>query len=117
ADRAEDLVDAVVDLLTEPLDDPFQAEWVSVPSLGFRSWLRFELAARLGAGEAGPEHAAGITANIEMPFPGSLRWRILRAHSALEGRSDAMDPWEVDRLVWTVLEVMADPSADIDQRL
>lgn len=117
ADRAEDLVDQVVELLAQPLADPFQSEWVSVPSLGFRSWLRFRLAERLGTATLGPEGDAGIVANIEMPFPGSLRWRILRAHSAAEGRTDPSDPWEVDRLMWSVLEVMADPSADIDQRL
>lgn len=117
ADQAGALVDRVVELLADPLDDPFQAEWVSVPSFGFRSWLRFELARRLGAPDGGVEVEAGITANIEMPFPGSLRWRILRAHRATAERYQTSDPWEVDRLVWSVLDVMADPEADIDQRL
>lgn len=118
ADRAADLVDRVVELLVDPLPDPFQSEWVSVPSFGFRSWLRFELASRLGVATGGTEATAGIAANIEMPFPGSLRWRVLRAHRALGGPdSDSADPWEVDRLVWTVLDVMSDPAAEIDQKL
>ncbi|NLD75127.1 MAG: exodeoxyribonuclease V subunit gamma, partial [Acidimicrobiales bacterium] len=113
ADRAEDLVDALVDHLATPLDDPFQSELVIVPSLGFRSWLRFRLAERLGAAGS----SSGIAANIEMPFPGSLRWRILRRHGHLSGRTDDSDPWEVERLVWSVLDVMADPSSCIHPRL
>src|SRR5690606_32540656 len=109
----EDLVDVLVEHLATPLADPFQAEWVSVPSLGFRSWLRFRLAERLGAAGAGD----GIAANIEMPFPGSLRWRVLRAHRTLEGREHTTDPWEVERLVWSVIDVMADPASRIHQRL
>jgi exodeoxyribonuclease V gamma subunit len=115
-DRATDLVDAVVDLLAAPLADPFQSEWVSVPSLGFRSWLRFELARHLGAAGDGGS-GDGVVANIDMPFPGSLRWRILRAHGARAGRPEGVDPWEVDRLVWAVLDVMSDPDAEIDERL
>lgn len=128
ADRAADLVDSLVEMLADPLADPFQSEWVSVPSLGFRSWLRFELSQRLGQstgadGSADPTTSDralggdGVAANIEMPFPGSLRWRILRAYSAGQGRLGTSDPWEVDRLVWTVLEVMSDPETHIDDRL
>lgn len=116
ADRAEDLVDLLVDRLATPLADPFQAEWVAVPSLGFRSWLRFRLAERLGAG-AGQPPGTGIAANLEMPFPGALRWRILRAHGRAEGRHHTTDPWEVERLVWSVLDVMADPTSTIHERL
>ena len=114
ADRADDLLDELVRELSTPLPDPFQAEWVSVPSLGFRTWLTHRLAERLGA----PHHSgAGVVANVELPFPGSLRWRLLRAHGARTGHGDPTDPWQVERLVWSVLDVMADPAADVSPRL
>ncbi len=131
ADRPEDLLDVLVAQLRVPLADPFASEWVSVPSLGFRSWLRHQLSLRLGAGG----HGDGIVANVEMPFPGSLRWTVLRAHSAQVGRgdqddivhddglrdaggpADQDDPWQVDRLVWSVLEVLSEPPPGLDSRL
>src|SRR5690606_23500665 len=57
-DTPEELVEALASSLARPLDDPFAAEWVSVPSFGFRSWLRLRLAERLGAGGSG----AGVVA-------------------------------------------------------
>jgi exodeoxyribonuclease V gamma subunit len=69
ADRPEDLLDDLLARLSIPPDDPFAPEWISVPSLGFRTWLQLQLAQRLGASG----RADGIVANIEFPFPGSLR--------------------------------------------
>ena len=113
AARPEDLLDDLVSRLSRPSVDPFAPEWVSVPSLGFRSWLQLELARRLGA--AG--HQDGIVANVEFPFPGSLRWTVLRAHSAAAGRVELDDPWQLDRLTWCVLEVLSDPPLELDERL
>lgn len=113
ADRPEDLLEELVAHLGSPLADPFEQEWVSVPSLGFRTWLQQQLSERLGA--AGRRD--GITANIDLPLPGTLRWLVLRAHSAYCGAADPVDPWQVDRLVWSVLEVLSEPPGNLDARL
>ncbi|NLV55927.1 MAG: exodeoxyribonuclease V subunit gamma, partial [Acidimicrobiales bacterium] len=118
ADRAEELVDALADALAAPGGDPFAPQWVTVPNLGFRSWLRARLAGRLGARSAGDGTAGdGVVANVEMPLPGTLRWRLLAAHARHAGLPDGPDPWSVDRLVWAVMAVMTDPGATIDDRL
>lgn len=111
--RAEDVVDALVDALAIPLVDPFQAEWVSVPTLGFRSWLRFRLAERLGAKRSGD----GVLANVDMPFPSEMRWRVLAALARRRGDPEVLDPWRPERLVWSLMAVMSDERADIDDRL
>ncbi len=119
ADRPEDLLDELVAALREPLDDGsvaslFTPEWVSVPSLGMATWVRGQLSRRLGAGALHD----GISANIEYPFPGVLRWAILDAHRlAADPTAELADPWRVDRLVWSVLEVLSDPPGDLDDRL
>ena len=113
AGRPEDLLDDLLARLSIPPDDPFAPEWISVPSLGFRTWLQLQLAQRLGASG----RADGIVANIEFPFPGSLRWTVLRAHSASLGQVDQDDPWQVDRLVWSVLHVLSEPPSELDSRL
>jgi exodeoxyribonuclease V gamma subunit len=113
ADRPEDLLDELVAGLSEPSADPFAKDWVSVPSLGFRSWLQLRLADRLG----GTGRADGVVANVDLPFPGSLRWALLRAHRIHEGRADETDPWQVDRLVWSILHVLSDSPPGLDPRL
>lgn len=115
ADRPEELIDELVDRLAAPLADPFAREWVSVPSLGFRNWLRQELSLRLGARADGA--GDGIVANIDLPFPGALRWLVLDAHRAHTGVAEQADPWSLDRLVWSVLEVLADPPPGLEPRL
>lgn len=74
-------------------------EWVAVPSLAMGRWLALELARTLGA--SGPSATDGVAANIVFGFPGSLRMAVLGAASAGEP-----DPWQVDSLVWAVLEVL-----------
>lgn len=113
ADRPEDLLDDLLARLEVPPADPFAQEWISVPSLGFRTWLQLQLAQRLGASRG----ADGIVANVDLPFPGSLRWTVLRAHSAHMGQVDRDDPWQVDRLVWSVLHVLSEPPSGLDPRL
>lgn len=113
ADRPEDLLDDLVARLSVPPNDPFAQEWISVPSLGFRVWLQLRLAERLGASG----RSDGIVANIHLPFPGSLRWTVLRAHSAYLGQVDQDDPWQVDRLVWSILHVLSEPPTELDPRL
>lgn len=112
-ERPEDLLDDLAALLSVPPPDPFDKDWVAVPSLGFRSWLQLQLAHRLGV----DRFSDGIVANIDFPFPGTLRWTVLRAHCAHLGHENRLDPWQVDGLVWSLIHVMSDPSSDLDHRL
>jgi exodeoxyribonuclease V gamma subunit len=96
------LGDALAQLLTEPLADPFATEVVAVPTAGVRDWLQRHLALRLGA----TGHSDGVVANVDMMFPGRF------VAAALGLRTDEPDPWEVERLTWAVLTVLA--RADLD---
>ena len=75
-------------------------EWVAVPTVAMQRWLALELARSLGS--SGPETADGVAANIVFSFPGGLRRAVLEA-----GHGDRTDPWQVDSLVWAVLEVLS----------
>jgi len=100
ASRVEPLAAVLAEMLAEPLEDPMTPEWVAVPTVGMRRWLALELARSLGA--SGPGTGDGVAANIRFPFPGALRQAVLEA-----GRGGgADDPWQVDRLVWAVLELL-----------
>ena len=121
ADRPQDLINALVQGLSEPTPDPFQQEWVSVPSLGFRNYLNQELALQLGT-DREKGQAGGISANIQMVCPGALRWLILDADRAEQGSGQSaaeqiVDPWRAERLVWTLLEVLSGSSSGLDERL
>ncbi len=109
ADRAEALVDHLVDVLAVPPADPFERDWVAVPSIGMRRWLSQQLSRRLGAGGAGD----GISANIRLPFPAELRQLVLDQVLPGEAPQPAgADRWQVERLVWAVLEVLHEAGID-----
>jgi exodeoxyribonuclease V gamma subunit len=83
-------------LLATPLRDPFAAEVLAVPTAGVRDWLQRQLALRLGA----TGRHDGVSANIDMVFPGQFVAR------ALGQPADAVDPWDIDHLTWAVLQVL-----------
>ncbi len=83
-------------------------EWVAVPTVAMRRWLALELARCLGSSSAA--NGDGVAANIVFGFPGSLRQAVLAA-----GRDAEQDPWQVDSLVWAVLDVLV--SRRLDDRL
>jgi exodeoxyribonuclease V gamma subunit len=90
----------LAELLADDPSDPMTPEWLAVPSHGMRRWLSLELARHLGASGAG--RSDGIAANIIPAFPGDLRTAVLAVD-----RTDAdLDPWHIERMVWTVLEVI-----------
>ena len=100
ADQVGPLAATLGHVLAEPPPDPMTPDWVAVPSMGMRRWLALELARSLGAST--PGSGDGIAANIEFTFPGTLRQSVLDA-----GRDEeTLDPWEVEQLVWTVLDVL-----------
>ncbi|MCJ7436275.1 MAG: exodeoxyribonuclease V subunit gamma, partial [Acidimicrobiia bacterium] len=105
ADRVGPLAVALAEVLAEPPADPMTPDWVAVPTLGMHRWLALELARSLGA--SGPDAGDGIAANITFTFPGALRQRVLGVghdadHDA--GSDERGDPWQVEHLVWAVLD-------------
>ena len=101
ADRTDRLADALADLLAEPLDDPLEQEVVVVPARGVERWLTQRLSHRLGGGTLGSD---GVCAGVRFVSPRSL--------VALLTGTDRTDPWDPDRLVWTVLDAI---DASVDQ--
>jgi len=99
AERADRLADVLAEILAAPLDDPFAAEVVSVPTRGIERWLVQRLSARLGAGESDD----GVCANIDFPFPRTLVGSALALASGIE---PAQDPWLPERMVWPLIEVV-----------
>jgi exodeoxyribonuclease V gamma subunit len=106
AGRADQLAARLAETLAEPPLDPMEMEWVGVSSQGMRRWLLLELARHLGA--ASPEAGDGVAANFDLPLPGSLRVEVLGA-----GRPEEdLDPWSIDRLVWSLLTVSRSHQSD-----
>jgi exodeoxyribonuclease V gamma subunit len=113
------LADRLADTLAGPRDDPFTPDWVAVPTAGMRGWLRLHLARRLGAGE-GPGATDGVTAHVAMPFPGALLHAVVDAEQLDLARhrppgaveAEAFDPWRLEHLVWSVLEVVHGAGGD-----
>ncbi|WP_067432552.1 exodeoxyribonuclease V subunit gamma [Nocardioides jensenii] len=100
AERTDLLASGLAGLLVEPLPDPFAQEVVVVPARGVERWLTQRLSHHLGVGPRGGD---GVCAGVRFLSPHSLV-------SLLLGR-ERDDPWDPDRLVWTVLEVI-DTSLD-----
>ena len=95
APRTDLLADALGDLLSTPLDDPFAQEVVVVPAKGVERWVTQRLSHRLGTGERGGD---GVCAGVRFLQPRSLV-------SLLLGR-ESDDAWDPDRLVWPLLEAI-----------
>lgn len=97
-----EVVDAAADFLSQP-GDLFMPQRLVVPTAGAKAWLAAKLAERLGAGDkaAGGVGGDGVIANVEFSYPGTISSLI----SADTRPPD--DPWAVDRLAFTILEVLA----------
>ncbi len=104
SERADALVDALVELLVEPPagqeQDPFAAEVVAVPTRGVERWLTHRIAATVGTS---PGRADGVCANVAFPFPGRLVGDVLAEATGVDRHED---PWRPERLVWPLLEVI-----------
>ncbi len=100
AERTDILADALGELLTAPLDDPFARDIVAVPARGIERWLTQRLSTVLGA-----THGDGVAANIDFPSPSRLVAEVLAAASDTTAEDD---PWLHSRVLWTVLDVIDD---------
>ena len=97
ADRTDVLADALGELLTTPLPDPFAEEFVVVPARGVERWLAQRLSHRLGTGPRGGD---GVCAGVRFLSPRSLVALLLGVEQD--------DPWDPDRMVWPLLGVIDD---------
>ena len=102
AERADGLVEALAELLADPLPDPFEPDVISVPTRGMERWLTQRLSSSLGAT---PGRADGICANVAFPFPYKL---VGDAVATASGVDPETDPWSPQRAVWPLLEVVGE---------
>ena len=93
------LAEQLAELLAQPPDDPFAEELVVVPAKGVERWLTQRLSHRLGAVRGDD----GVCAGVRFLNPRSL--------VALLTGTERDDPWDPDRFVWPLLEVI-DASLD-----
>ncbi len=97
APRTDRLADALGELLSRPLADPFAEEVVAVPAKGVERWLTQRLSHRLGTSPGGSD---GVCAGVRFLSPRSLVGLLLDR--------DRDDAWDPDRLVWPLLGVIDD---------
>ncbi|QNN55135.1 exodeoxyribonuclease V subunit gamma [Nocardioides mesophilus] len=97
AERTDLLADGLAELLASPLEDPFAEEVVVVPARGVERWITQRLSHRLGVGGRGGD---GVCAGVRFLTPHSL--------VALLLGKERDDPWDPDRLVWPLLDVIDD---------
>ena len=97
AERTDLLADGLAELLATPLEDPFAEEVVVVPARGVERWVTQRLSHRLGVGGRGGD---GVCAGVRFLSPHSL--------VALLLGKQRDDPWDPDRLVWPLLDVIDD---------
>ncbi len=100
AERADALVQALGELLADPLEDPFASEVVAVPTRGMERWLSQRLSSRLGAT---PGRQDGICAGVVFPSPRRLIADSLAAASDIDPDED---PWQPERLTWPLLSLV-----------
>src|SRR5918992_1042073 len=100
AERADTLARALGELLAEPLADPFAAEIVAVPAKGVERWLAQQLSHRLGASGAASD---GVCAGVAFPSPAAV---VAGAVGAATRAGTADNPWQPERAVWPLLEVI-----------
>jgi exodeoxyribonuclease V gamma subunit len=100
SERADALVDALVEVVAAPMPDPFATEVVAVPTRGVERWLTHRLGATVGTS---PGRTDGVCANVEFPFPGRLVGDVLAVATGVDRDED---PWRTERLVWPVLSVL-----------
>jgi exodeoxyribonuclease V gamma subunit len=102
SNRAERLVDALAELVSEPLPDVFLRETIVVQGKGMERWLSMELARR-----------HGVWANPAFPFPRTLlndASRLLLGEEAFANAA-AFEPeallWRIARLLPALVEQAA----------
>jgi exodeoxyribonuclease V gamma subunit len=98
AERSAALADALAQVLSRPLADPFTREVIAVPAKGVERWLTQRLSTVLGA-----TTTDGVAANIAFPSPTRL---VDEAIAAASGGDADDDPWAPQRVLWTLLRII-----------
>ncbi len=109
AERADTLVEALGEVMSAPLPDPFATEVVAVPTRGVERWISQRLSHRLGS-----VTGDGVCAGVVFPSPSTLA---LSCVAAVGGGDPDADPWGTDRLQWDVLSVLDQAGAAEDAGL
>jgi exodeoxyribonuclease V gamma subunit len=97
SNRVERLLDALVEVVAEPLPDPLAPEHIVVHSRGMAVWLQQRLASRLG-----------VWAGGAFPFPRRFLHDCFRAVLG----DDAVDAFEKRHLLWSIAAVLPDHLGD-----
>ena len=96
SNRSERLVDALAEVVRQPLSSPLAPERIVVQSKGMERWLAMQLSRRLR-----------VFANAEFPFPRHL---LERAFDAVLGpRDPALPAWDERTLLWSIAATPAAP--------
>jgi exodeoxyribonuclease V gamma subunit len=97
----DDVVAPAKDFLCRSVDF-FARQRIVVPTAGAKAWLAAKLAEQLGAsrGGDGKPMGDGIVANVEFSYPGPI------SSLLSDAPRPEIDPWDVDRLTFTILEVL-----------
>ncbi|MFM7040848.1 MAG: exodeoxyribonuclease V subunit gamma, partial [Planctomycetaceae bacterium] len=103
----DDVVQPALDFLSRPVD-LFARQRIVVPTAGAKAWLAAKLAEKLGATEGpdGRPMGDGIVANVDFSYPGTISSLIS------ETVRPETDPWDVDHLTFTILEVLEQESLE-----
>ena len=95
SNRVETLIEALVDVLREPVGPPTVKEIVAVQSRGMETWLSMELSRRFG-----------IWAEGAFPFPRALIEGLFDA--VLGARDTETAPYTAEAMTWAVLAALPD---------
>jgi len=92
SNKIENLVDALADILKQPLASPFTPEVVVMQSKGMQRWLAMELASRFG-----------VWANCSYPFPNAL---IAQLYKQIVPDIPATDSYAPDCMSWQIFGLL-----------
>ncbi|MCM0083530.1 exodeoxyribonuclease V subunit gamma [Geomonas sp. Red32] len=92
SNRLENLVEALAEVLRQPLASPFTPELLVVQRKGMQRWIAMELAGKLG-----------IWANCEYPFPNKMAWQLFAR--TLPGIGDTSF-FSAPIMTWKIVEML-----------
>ena len=90
----EELIARCSEDLREPLTNPFKKEEFLVQSRGMNSWIKLQMADRLG-----------VLANVEFRFPEETIWMILRGFL---GEGAQRNPYTKEGMAWKIYDLLPD---------
>ncbi len=92
SNRLELLLDALCEILAQPLTEALPPEIIVVPHQGMATWLKQQLALR-----------TGIAANIRFPLPGRFFWEIIEAQTE---HPPNLDAFQGEVLIWRIYTLL-----------